>query len=147
MTARVDAIAAVLRIPTLRRPIVGQELRGPVVQGLGPGSSEARWTATVPQLAEAIDTALAKAEEKDIPASSTAGSTGTAFTAHALVLELDGLDFRAVCRCGRPIGRAPQGRSTDGLVGLWEQHVAQVDPDGAWTRAIASLPVSPIGAS
>lgn len=148
MTARVDAIATVLRIPTLRRPIVGQELRGPVVQGLGPGSSEARWTATVPQLAEAIDTALAKAEEKDIPAgSTTAGRTGTAFTPHALVLELDGLDFRAVCRCGRPIGRTPQGRSTDGLVGLWEQHVTEADPDGAWTRAVASLPGSPIGAS
>lgn len=123
MSSRADMIAAVLRRPVLRRPFLAHELRGAMVQGLAPGSSESRWTATVQQLADAIDTALAASEEKDIPAgSATAGSQGTAFTPHALVLELDGLDFRASCRCGRAIGRTPQGRPVEGLVGLWEQH-------------------------
>lgn len=148
MASRTDTVAAALRHPKLLRPVLAHELRGAVVQGFGPGSSEARWTATVPQLAEAIDTALTEAEEKDIPAgSNTVGSQGTAFTPHALVLEPDGLDFRAVCRCGRPIGRTPQGRSLDGLVGLWEQHSAEADPDSTWARAVACLPASSIGAS
>ncbi|WP_073946485.1 hypothetical protein [Streptomyces kebangsaanensis] len=67
MPSRTDTIAAVLRRPVLRRPLLAHELRGHVVQGLGPGSTETAWTATVPQLAEAIDTALqarAQSEEK-----------------------------------------------------------------------------------
>ncbi|MFR0354118.1 hypothetical protein [Streptomyces sediminimaris] len=141
-------IERVLRSAQPVRPLLAYELRGPLVQLLASGTTDPTWQAPPGLLAAAIDTALAKArrEEKDIPAGAAAGS-GTAFTPHALVLELDGLDFRAVCRCGCPIGRTPQGRSTDGLVGLWEQHAAQADPDGAWKRAITTLPASVIGAS
>ncbi|MER7930525.1 hypothetical protein ABTY96_46705 [Streptomyces sp. NPDC096057] len=104
-------------------------------------------------LAEAIDTGLTRAErkEKDIPAgSSTADAQGTTSTtaAHALVLESDGLDLVGVCRCGRPIGRAPLTRSIDGLVGMWEQHCTRAAQDTAWSAALSALPAStPIGAS
>ncbi|MGW5509935.1 hypothetical protein ACWEV9_19490 [Streptomyces albogriseolus] len=66
MTSRTDVIAGVLRRPRLKRPVLAHELRQALVQGLGSGT-EVRWTATVPQLAEAIDTALTAAgrEEKD----------------------------------------------------------------------------------
>ncbi|MYS44073.1 hypothetical protein GTY23_23140 [Streptomyces sp. SID5998] len=65
MTSRTETIAAVLRRPKLARPILAHELRQHVVQGLGPGTTAADWTATVPQLAEAIDTALLRQEQKD----------------------------------------------------------------------------------
>ncbi|MEU9149165.1 hypothetical protein AB0D59_01090 [Streptomyces sp. NPDC048417] len=143
-----DTIAAALTHPRFRRPIVGHELRGPMVQGLGPRSTEPRWTATVPQLAEAIDTALTLAEEKDTPAgSTTAGSTGTADTPHALAIRLVGPDLVGSCHCGRAIGRTPRTRSLDGLVGLWEQHIAEAAPDAAWADALTSLHRTPIGAS
>lgn len=58
--SRHDTIAAVLRRPILRRPIVAHELRERIVRGSEPGSTVTAWTATVPQLAEAIDTALQK---------------------------------------------------------------------------------------
>jgi hypothetical protein len=149
MTPRAARIAAFLRrFQPVRQPL-GYELRDSIVQLLGPGTTDPTWTATPVLLAEAIDQDLARAEEKDIPADSTAaGDTGTAFTPHALVLDRDGCDFRAACRCGRAIGRTPQHRSVDGLVGLWEQHAAQADPDSAWADALTSLPVSSsIGAS
>lgn len=133
MSARIDTIAAALRGPELQRQFLGHELRGALVQGVGAGSTEVVWTATVPMLAEAIDTALTKAEEaeeKDIP-------TGTPSTPHALVLEADDIDLIGSCRCGRRIGRTPQRRSVDGLVGLWERHVSE---DEAWTDALAALP-------
>ncbi|MEU9424291.1 hypothetical protein AB0D87_15905 [Streptomyces sp. NPDC048342] len=144
-----DAIAAVLRNPTFRRPVLGQELRGAMVQGLGSGSgsSEPRWIATVPQLAEAIDTALTRAEEKDTPAGGTTAGTGTADTPHALVISRTEHDFVGVCECGRAIGRTPRTRHLDGLVGLWEQHAAQADPDTTWADALNSLHTTPIGAS
>ncbi|WP_217545609.1 hypothetical protein [Streptomyces sp. GbtcB6] len=142
-----DTIAAVLRSPRFRRPVLGQELRGAVVQGLGPGSSETRWTATVPQLAEAIDTALTRAEEKDTPVGSTTAGTGTADTPHALVISRTEHDFVGACQCGRAIGRTPRARPLDALVGLWEQHAAQADPDTAWADALQSLHTTPIGAS
>ncbi|WP_055535664.1 hypothetical protein [Streptomyces graminilatus] len=66
MPSPTDIIAAVLRRPVFRRPIVGHELRGSQVQLLG-RNSDVTWTATVPQLAEAIDTALLKSDEKDTP--------------------------------------------------------------------------------
>lgn len=149
MTAtRVDVILRVLRAEEPVRQLLAHELRGSLVHMLGPSTTNITWQATPRLLAEAIAHALDRAEEKDIPADSTTTvGAGTAFTPHALVLELDGLDFRAVCRCGRPIGRTPQGRSLDGLTGLWEQHAAQADPDSSWARAIAALPASPIGAS
>jgi hypothetical protein len=84
MSSRAELIAAVLRKPKFWRPVLGHELREHVVECLGPGSTEPRWTATVPQLAEAIDTALQKSEEKDTPASSQ--PSGTASTARAKIL-------------------------------------------------------------
>ena len=65
MTSRTDLIAAVLRRPRLKRPLVAHELRGCLVQGIGPGSTDVDWQTTVPQLAEAIDTALQAAQERE----------------------------------------------------------------------------------
>ncbi|MFF9043291.1 hypothetical protein [Streptomyces parvulus] len=65
MISRTDTIAAVLRRPRLTRPVVAHELRERLVQGLVPGGTTTDWTATVPQLAEAIATALEQAEQKD----------------------------------------------------------------------------------
>ncbi|MEU5908880.1 MULTISPECIES: hypothetical protein [Actinomycetes] len=149
MTSRTDIVAAVLRGPVLRRPVLAHEMREHLVQGLDPRSTQTRWTATVPQLAEAIVTALQEAdrEEKDIPAGSTARHTGTASTAraeaptsHALILERAGHDVIGTCRCGRAIGRTPQNKPFDALVGLWERHTNPTRPDGAWADAVASLP-------
>ncbi|MDX2520546.1 MULTISPECIES: hypothetical protein [Streptomyces] len=75
-TDRADIIAAALRTPNLGRPYVGCELRGPLVQLLGP-ASDPIWTASVPQLAEAIDNAIRASEEKDTPAAQAAGTTST----------------------------------------------------------------------
>ncbi|MFE7236129.1 hypothetical protein ACFVAF_37055 [Streptomyces sp. NPDC057596] len=145
MPSRTDTIADVLRRPVLQRPVLAHEMREHLVQGLDPRSTQTRWTATVPQLAEAIDTALREAdrEEKDIPAgSTTARHKGTAFTArteaharHALILERAGPDFIGTCQCGRRIGRTPQSKPVDALVGLWERHTS------------IELTASPIGAS
>ncbi|MGW2170364.1 hypothetical protein ACWC1C_07510 [Streptomyces sp. NPDC001705] len=65
MTSRTDTIAAVLRHPRLTRPVVAHELRERLVQGLVPGGTATDWTATVPQLAEAIHVGLEQAEQKD----------------------------------------------------------------------------------
>jgi hypothetical protein len=46
------------------------------VQLLGP-ASDPIWTASVPQLAEAIDNAIRASEEKDTPAAQAAGTTFT----------------------------------------------------------------------
>jgi len=144
---RFEVILRVLRAERPVRPLLAYELQGPLVQLLASHTTDPTWQAPPGMLAAASDQALARAEEKDIPSGSTNAGEGTAFTPHALVLEADGPDFRATCRCGRPICRTPQGRALDGLVGLWEQHLAQADPDGAWARAVASLPAHPIGAS
>lgn len=138
-------ILGVLQSEQPVRPLMAYELSGPLVQLLASHTTDPTWQAPPGMLAAAIDQALARAEEKDIPADTNVGS-GTAFTPHALVLELDGPDFRATCKCGRAIGRTPQDRPVDGLVGLWEQHLAQTDPDTAWARAVGSLPAHPIGA-
>lgn len=82
MTARAALIAAALHKPGLRRPFVGHEVRSGVVQLLGRGT-DPDWTATIPQLAEAIDEALT-AEEKDIPGGTQ--PSGTASTARAQIL-------------------------------------------------------------
>jgi hypothetical protein len=149
MTPRAARIAAFLRrFQPVRQPL-GYELRDSVVQLLGPGTTDPTWTATPVLLAEAIDQDLTRAEEKDTPAgSTTAGGTGAPFTAHALVLNRDAHDFVGTCQCGRAIGRTPQSRPLDGLVGVWEQHADQTGPDAAWADALTSLPVSSsIGAS
>ncbi|WP_327403869.1 hypothetical protein OG194_29810 [Streptomyces sp. NBC_01288] len=150
MSSRIDVIAAVLRHPAPVRNPMAYELRGSVVQLLGPGTTDPTWTATPEVLAAAVDAGLARAErkEKDIPVGTAdvKGTTSTA-AAHALVLESDGLDLIGICRCGRPIGRTPLTRSVDGLVGVWERHCAQA-ADTAWANALAALPATtPIGAS
>ncbi|MDX3162390.1 hypothetical protein PV516_01065 [Streptomyces scabiei] len=77
MKDRADIIADALRAPNLGRPYVGRELRGPLVQLLGPNSDQL-WVASVPQLAEAIDNAIRASEEKDTPAGTQpAGTTST----------------------------------------------------------------------
>lgn len=85
MTNRCDIIAAALRQPNLRRPYVGHELRGSFLQ-LHTDRSGVAWTATVPQLAEAIDSALTISEEKDTPADGTQPQAGAEFTARAQIL-------------------------------------------------------------
>jgi hypothetical protein len=143
MTPRAARIAAFLRrFQPVRQPL-GYELRDSVVQLLGPGTTDPTWTATPALLAEAIDQALTRAEEKDTPVK------GAPSTAHALVLARDEHDFVGTCVCGRAIGRSPQHRSVDGLVGLWERHAAHEDTDAAWADALTSLPASAssIGAS
>lgn len=150
MPARAQAIVAVLRDPAPVRELLAYELRGSVVQLLGPGTTDPTWTATPGLLAAAIDAALARAErkEKDIPADNTVGTQGTTSTAaaHALVLESDGLDLVGICRCGRPIGRTPLARSVDGLVGVWEQHCTRAAQDVAWADALTALPsTAPVG--
>lgn len=140
MTGRLNTIATALRAPNLERRFLGHELRGALVQGVYANSTEVSWSATVPMLAEAIDTALTRAEEKDTPADAGAPSTP-----HALVLEAHGVDLVGTCRCGRSIGRTPLGRHIDGLIGLWEQHCTQAD--AAWADALTALPATSNGAS
>lgn len=95
MRSRTDIIAAVLRRPTFRRPVVGHELRGAQVQLLG-RNSDLTWTATVPQLAEAIDTALLKNEEKDTPTGNQpAGAASTARDQILTHLQTTGLTAEA----------------------------------------------------
>lgn len=64
MISRIRIIDAVLRHPNVRR-LAGHELRGTLVQLLGPGTTDPSWTVTVPLLAEAIDAALARAEREE----------------------------------------------------------------------------------
>ncbi|MFI5685857.1 hypothetical protein [Streptomyces sp. NPDC051636] len=58
--SRTDTIAAVLRHRQPVREPLGCELRGSVVQLLGPGTTDPTWTATPEVLAKAIDSALQK---------------------------------------------------------------------------------------
>lgn len=139
MPSRVDLIAAVLRRPRLLRPVVAHELRERLVQGVGAGSTVVDWVATVPQLAEAIDTALT-AEEKDTPVQG-APSTPLPSDGHALIVRTVGVDLLGSCQCGRPIGRTPRARSMDGMTGLWESHVDAVSGQ-AWAEALTVLPAS-----
>lgn len=139
---RVEVIRSVLVADQPVRPLLAYEQSGPLVQLLASHTTLATWQAPPTLLAKAIAKALTRAEEKDIP------PAGTPSTAHALVLEISGPDYIGACRCGRPIGRTPQSRSLDGLVGVWEQHARETDADTAWAAAVASLPSSSsIGAS
>ncbi|MEU1478939.1 hypothetical protein [Streptomyces sp. NPDC005760] len=148
MADRIEVIRGVLVAGQPVRPLLAYEQSGPLVQLLASHTTLPTWQAPPTLLAEAIARALTQAEEKDIPAgSTTAGGPGTAFTPHALVLARDEHDFVGTCTCGRAIGRSPQGRSMDGLVGLWEQHAAQADPDATWADALTSLHPTSIGAS
>jgi hypothetical protein len=58
--SRIDTIAAALRHPQPVREPLAIELRGSVVQLLGPGTTDPTWTATPEVMAEAIDSALQK---------------------------------------------------------------------------------------
>lgn len=114
---RADAIAAALRRPVLERPLLAHELRGPLVQGLGSGSTVAEWTASVPQLTEAIDTALTKLD------AATAGAmAGSAAAGHALVVSYRGRDLVGTCQCGRRLGYINPGTRLDALAVPWIQH-------------------------
>jgi hypothetical protein len=90
----------------------------------------------VPQLAEAIDTAL-KEEEKDIPAGTL--STPLPSDGHALIIRTVGVDLLGSCQCGQGIGRTPRTRSVEGLAGLWEHHVSTMT-DQAWAEALTAIP-------
>ncbi|MEU6376762.1 hypothetical protein [Streptomyces sp. NPDC046909] len=142
---RYDVILRVLRSPQPVRPLLAYELRGPVVQLLASGTTDPTWQAPPGLLATAIEQALIVSEEKAIP--SRAKQLETPATPHALILTPAGPDYLCACQCGRAIGRTPKGRSVDGLVGLWEQHALEADPDVAWADALTSLPTPVIGAS
>jgi hypothetical protein len=141
MRSRIETIAAVLQHPAPVRELLAYEMRGSVVQHLGPSTTIPTWAATPELLAEAIDEALTRAEreEKDIPA-------GTAFTplpsdGHALIVRPVGADFIGSCQCGRPLGRTPQNKPLNGLAGLWERHAATTR-DQAWADAVTALPAT-----
>ncbi|WP_330348135.1 hypothetical protein [Streptomyces sp. NBC_00582] len=114
---RTDVIAGVLRRPTLRRRLLGHELRGRLIQGLGRGSTVPEWTATIPQLAEDLDTAVTAADAA--AAAITAASAGAG---HALVVEQRGIDLVGTCQCGRPLGRIRPGSPLDALAVPWITH-------------------------
>ncbi|NUP19849.1 MAG: hypothetical protein HOZ81_27975 [Streptomyces sp.] len=101
---RAETIEGVLRRPVLKRRVLAHEVSERLVQGLGARSTVVEWTATVPQLAEAIDTALA--------------------AGHALIVELDGLDLIGTCQCGRRLGRIRPGTPLDALAVPWERHTS-----------------------
>ncbi|MDT7847246.1 hypothetical protein [Streptomyces justiciae] len=137
-------ILRVLRSPQPVRPLLAYELRGPVVQLLASGTTDPTWQAPPGLLATEIVKALIASEEKAIP--SRAQQLETPATPHVLILTPAGPDYVCTCRCGRAIGRTPNGRSVDGLVGLWEQHALEADPNTAWADALTSLPATSIGA-
>ncbi|MGW0599930.1 hypothetical protein ACWD11_22640 [Streptomyces sp. NPDC002776] len=114
---RADSIASVLHRPALHRPLLGHELRGRLVQGLGAGSTVAEWTATVPQLAEAIDTALTVHDARAAAAAADPAAAG-----HALGIQHRGPDMVGVCQCGRVLGRITPGTRLDALAVPWERH-------------------------
>ncbi|MBD0837396.1 hypothetical protein [Streptomyces sp. TRM68416] len=116
---RAEIIAGVLHHPVLDRPVLGRELRERLVQGLGAGSTAAEWTATVPQLADALDTALTVHD-----VITAAASAGTVAAGHALVIQYQGADLVGVCQCGRPVGRVRPGAALDALAVPWERHIS-----------------------
>ncbi|NEB00596.1 hypothetical protein [Streptomyces sp. SID13726] len=113
---RADVIAAVLRRSVLERPLLGSELGERLVQGLGPRSTVVEWTATVPQLAEAVDRALVKAD---------AAMPGSVAVGHALVVEYQGRDLVGTCQCGRRLGRIDARTRLDALTVPWIQHTTR----------------------
>lgn len=116
---RSDVLAGVLRRPVLARPVLAHELREHLVQGLGAGSTAVEWSATVPQLAEALDTALVRFD-----AATVGAIAGSAAAGHALVIEHRGPDLVGTCQCGRRLGLTrPDGR-LDALAVPWIQHTS-----------------------
>ncbi len=115
--SRAETIAAVLRRPDLDRPLLGHELRGRLVQGLAPASTGVEWTATVPQLAAAIDTALTVSDASEAAHTADAEASG-----HALGIQHRGGDLVGVCQCGRTLGRITPGTPLDALAVPWLHH-------------------------
>lgn len=115
--SREETIAAVLRRPSLDRPLLAHELRGRLVQGLAPASTVVEWRATVPQLAEAIDTALTVRD-----ASAAADTADSEAAGHALGIQHRGGDLVGVCQCGRRLGRISPGTPLDALAVPWLHH-------------------------
>lgn len=114
---RAETIAGVLRRPVLTRPNVGREMGERLVQGLGARSTLVEWTATVPQLADAIDTALAKVD------AATAGAlAGSVAAGHALVISYRGRDLVGTCQCGRRLGVIRPDTRLDALAVPWIRH-------------------------
>ncbi|MCM8548952.1 hypothetical protein [Streptomyces sp. STCH 565 A] len=139
--SRTDTIAAVLRRPRLTRPLVAHELRERLVQGLEPGGTASDWTATVPQLAEAINNAVEKAEraeQKDTRGRAqrpTGGATArthlrTVKGGHALVIEQSEGEIRGACQCGRRLGTIAPHALVDILAAKWEHHAMTEVPHG-----------------
>jgi len=116
-TTRAEIIAGVLRRPSLKRPVLAHELRERLVQGLGPGTTEAEWTATVPQLADAIGTALAAFDT-----ATAAAASGSEAAGHALVVAYRGRDLVGICQCGRVLGHIGPGTRLDALAVPWIRH-------------------------
>ena len=102
---RAETIAGVLRRPVLKRPVLAHEVSERLVQGLGARSTVVEWTATVPQLAEAIDTALG--------------------ADHALIVEYHGIDLVGTCQCGRRLGRINPATRLDALAVPWVRHTEE----------------------
>ena len=116
---RADTIAAVLRRPILERPPLAYELAERQVQGVGARSTVVEWTATVPQLADAIDLALGK-----VDAATVAAMAGSAAAGHALVVEYQGCDLVGTCQCGRRLGLIRPGTRLDALAVPWIRHTS-----------------------
>lgn len=116
---RADVIGGVLRRPALTRPPLAHELGERLVQGLGVRSSLVDWTATVPQLADAIDTALTAFD-----AATVGAIAGSAAAGHALVIEHRGRDLVSTCQCGRRLGLIRPDTRLDALAVPWIQHTS-----------------------
>ncbi|GEC02985.1 hypothetical protein SSP24_06400 [Streptomyces spinoverrucosus] len=85
----------------------------------------------MPQLAEAIDTALTKWD------AATAGAlAGSEAAGHALIVSHEGSDLVGTCQCGRRLGRITPGRPLDALAVPWVRHTS-TDLTAAAIRATA----------
>lgn len=108
MARRIDVIAAVLRDPKAVREPLAVELRGTVVQMVGPSTSDPTWTATPEVVAAAIDSAL----QKDTPTGSKT-PRGAEFTARAEILAvLEDAGYNAAA-AAELLGRAHREPRTD----------------------------------
>ncbi|MEU8555912.1 hypothetical protein AB0C80_18250 [Streptomyces anthocyanicus] len=114
MISRTDTIAAALRRPRLTRPVVAHELRERMVQGLEPGGTTTDWTATVPQLAEAINAQLEEREQKDTRGRAQRPTGGATARAEILaVLESAGYNTTAAAELLARAHREPRATPRD----------------------------------
>lgn len=109
MATRTAVIAAALRNPKAVREPLAVELRGTVVQMVGPSTSHPTWTATPEVLAAAIDNAL----QKDTPTGTSTKPRGAEFTARAEILAvLEDAGYNAAA-AAELLGRAHREPRTD----------------------------------